>query len=83
MTKSNQVDIANLGTARDTLEGMSEEELQEGLRGLEDWDTHFNTSKHYAPRFGSKIAKKTNSIVKLVLLISGILIVSYCVTVFF
>jgi hypothetical protein len=62
---------------------MPEEELQEGLKALEEWATHFNTSKHYAPRFGSKIAKENNSIVKLLVLATGILIVIYCVTVFF
>jgi hypothetical protein len=83
MKNSNQTDGGYMRSAADTLEGMPEEELQEGIKGLEEWDAHFHTSKHYAPRFGSQIAKENNSIVKLLFLTAGILIVIYCVTVFF
>ena len=83
MKNSDQVEQGGMRSVVDTLEGMPEEELQEGLTALEEWDTHFNTSKHYAPRFGSKIAKENNGIVKLLFLATGILIVIYWVAVFF
>jgi hypothetical protein len=74
MKNSDQVEQGGMRSVADT---------QEGLTALEEWDTHFNTSKHYAPRFGSKIAKENNGIVKLLFLATGILIVIYWVTVFF
>ncbi|MBI71235.1 MAG: hypothetical protein CME29_05855 [Gemmatimonadetes bacterium] len=83
MKNYDQAEQGYMRLAEDTLEGMSEEELQEALQGLEEWDTHFNTSKHYAPRFGPKIQSENSSFVKLALLISGILIVIYCLTILF
>ena len=44
MKNSDQAEQKYMRLAEDTLEGMSEEELQEALQGLEEWDTHFNTS---------------------------------------
>jgi len=83
MKKSNQVDLANIRSAADTLEGMPEEELQEGLKGLEEWDTHFNTSKHYAPRFSPKIGATEIRVFRGVLLTSVILTAMYCIKLLF
>ena len=78
-----QVDSADMRSPEDTLEGMAEEELQEALKDLEEGDAYFNTSKHYAPRFSSKLEIEYMGVFRAVLLISGILILTYFLAVLF